>query len=62
MKIHKIQKEVGFWNLMCLKEGLEAIALRLFTSVLGWKQDEVQVLLAHVRTELNNRRIHAQYT
>lgn len=47
---------------MCLEEGLEAIALRVFTGVLMWKPEEVQVLLAHVRNELKARKIHAQYT
>jgi len=58
----KKYKEIGAWNLVCLDEGLEAIALRLFTSILGWETEEVVVLLAHVRNELKDRRIHAQYT
>jgi len=47
--------------LICLDEGLEAIALRLLTSILGWEMEEVEVLLAHVRNELKDRKIHAQY-
>jgi hypothetical protein len=57
-----LQKEIGCWNLICLEEGLEAIALRVFTGVLNWQPEEVQVLLAHVRNELKARKIHAQYT
>lgn len=48
--------------MICLDEGLEAIALRLFTSVLDWSTDEVVVLLARVRNELKDKKIHAQYT
>jgi len=57
-----VKKEIGFWNLLCLKEGLEAIALRLLTTALGWTTEQVLVLLTLVRAELSNRRIHAQYT
>jgi len=55
-------KEIGAWNLVCLDEGLEAIAMRLFTSIHGWKPEEVTVLLARVRNELKDRKVHAQYT
>ncbi len=46
---------------MQIDEGLEAFTLRLFTKVLGWDVQEVQVLLAMVRKDLKNRRVHAQF-
>ena len=42
-------------------EGLEAFTLRLFTKVLDWSVDEVQVLLGFVREEMKNPRIHVLY-
>ncbi|CAL8574501.1 hypothetical protein XPA_000459 [Xanthoria parietina] len=54
-------KTVGAWNLVQIEDGLEAFTLRLFTQVLGWKSDEVQVLLANVRKDLRNPKIHAQF-
>ncbi|KAL8690263.1 MAG: hypothetical protein Q9224_004447 [Gallowayella concinna] len=54
-------KTIGAWNLVQIEDGLEAFTLRLFTQVLGWKSDEVQVLLANVRKDLRNPKIHAQF-
>jgi hypothetical protein len=46
---------------MQLLEGLEAFSLRLYTGVLGWKWEELQVLLAGVRQDMKNPAIHAQF-
>ncbi|KAL8865870.1 MAG: hypothetical protein Q9174_006647 [Haloplaca sp. 1 TL-2023] len=54
-------KTVGAWNLIQIEEGLEAFTLRLFTQVLGWRTEEVQVLLANVRKDLRDPKIHAQF-
>lgn len=48
--------------MLCLVEGLEGIALRLFIDVLGWKREEVIVMLAETRTGLKDKTIHPQYT
>jgi hypothetical protein len=56
-----MQKKIGAWNYMQIMEGLEAFSLRLFTKVLGWTMEEVQVLLALVRKDLKNPKIHAQF-
>lgn len=39
-------------------EGLEGFTMAPFTRVLGWKPEEVQVLIAQVRTEMLKRKIH----
>ncbi|KAL8805224.1 MAG: hypothetical protein Q9182_002099 [Xanthomendoza sp. 2 TL-2023] len=54
-------KTIGAWNLVQIEDGLEAFTLRLFTQVLGWKTEEVQVLLANVRKDLRNPKIHVQF-
>lgn len=54
-------KSIGAWNLVQLEDGLEAFTLRLFTQHLGWKPEEVQVMLSKVRKDLRNPMIHAQY-
>ena len=54
------QKTVGAFNLVQLKEGLEGFSLALFTHVLGWTVDQVQVLLAGVRADLSSKDVHAQ--
>lgn len=54
------QKTVGSYNLVTLEDGLEGMTLRLLTQVLDWKPEAVQVLLAHVRKDFRDPRIHAQ--
>lgn len=49
------------WNLLQLTEGLEGITMALLTRVHKWKMEEVQVLLAQVRKDLKNHRIHSYY-
>lgn len=49
------------WNLVQIEEGLEAFTLRLFTTVLGWAIEDVQLLLAGVRKDIRNPKIHAQF-
>ena len=55
-------KEIGAWNYVALLEGLEAITMRPFTAMLKWTAEEVQVLLAQVRQELKNPKLHTSYT
>ena len=54
-------KTIGSWNLVQVEEGLEGFTLRLFTQMLKWDPKEVQVLLANVRKNLRDPKIHAQY-
>ncbi|EGS19969.1 uncharacterized protein CTHT_0044650 [Thermochaetoides thermophila DSM 1495] len=54
-------KEVGMYNWHQIMQGLEAFSLRLYCQVLGWKEEEVMVLLGHVRNELRNPGLHAQF-
>jgi hypothetical protein len=51
-------KELGLWNYMQINSGLEGLTLRLYTNVLKWKVEEIMVLLAQVRRDLRNPRIH----
>ena len=55
------QKTIGAWNLVQIEDGLEGFTLRLFTQFLGWTAEEVHVLLANVRKDLRDPRIHAQF-
>ena len=54
-------KDIGAWNLVQLEDGLEGFTLRLFTQFLGWKTEEVHVMLAKVRKDMRDPKIHAQY-
>ena len=54
-------KTIGSWNLVQLEDGLEGFILRLFTQHLDWTRQEVDVMLAKVRKDLRDPKIHAQY-
>lgn len=55
------QKTVGMMNLITLLEGVEGFSLRVFSNFLGWKQEEIQVLLAQVRNDLKRKDLHGQF-
>lgn len=52
-------KQVGRWHLLETHQGLEGWILALFTRVLDWSFEEVQVLLAKVRKGMKDRTIHS---
>ncbi|KAF6828172.1 hypothetical protein CPLU01_08651 [Colletotrichum plurivorum] len=52
-------KDIGMWELVQLLDGLEAFSLRLLTGALGWTKEEVLGLLAGVRKDLKDPKIHA---
>lgn len=54
-------KELGRWNEVNICEGIEGFSLALFTRVLGWKKEEVEVFTAKVRNDLKNRDIHGYF-
>ncbi|KAK7537997.1 S-adenosyl-L-methionine-dependent methyltransferase [Phyllosticta citricarpa] len=51
-------KQIGAFNMVQTYEGLEAFILAIFTRVLGWTADEVQVFLAQARADLKRRDCH----
>ncbi|KAF7588111.1 hypothetical protein BBP40_006176 [Aspergillus hancockii] len=52
-------KLLGKMNRVYAEEGIEGYAMMLFTSVLGWSREEVEVYLAKMRSTLRNPQIHA---
>ena len=54
-------KQIGLYNWTQLWEGLEGLSLRLFIDILGWRREELEVLLAAVRDDLLNPKIHAMF-
>lgn len=51
-------KELGRYEQVNLLEAMEAYSLALFTRVLGWSNEQVQVFFAGVRKELMDRSNH----
>ncbi|KAL8404367.1 hypothetical protein RB594_009279 [Gaeumannomyces avenae] len=54
-------KELGAWSLENMDAALEGASLAPLTRGLGWTKEEVLVLVAQVRKDLRNTRIHAYW-
>lgn len=54
-------KELGGWTLENVLSGLSALSLALFTRVLGWTCEEVELFLIDVRQDLKNKNIHGYW-
>ncbi|KAG0646367.1 putative methyltransferase tdiE [Hyphodiscus hymeniophilus] len=54
-------KELGMWAHENISAGLQGLSLALFTRGLGWSVDELEVLLADVRKDMKNPRIHSYW-
>ncbi|KAL0943742.1 methyltransferase domain-containing protein [Colletotrichum truncatum] len=52
-------KLIGAWSLQNNLDGIEGWFMAGFTRALGWKKEEVQVLLVDLRKELKDTSIHA---
>ncbi len=52
-------KEIGRWHLHEAYQGIEGWTLALFTRVLGWSFERVQVFLAQVRQGFKDKSVHA---
>ena len=55
----KLLKEVSKFQLVSHIEGFEGVSIGLMTRGLGWKAEEVKVLMAQIRPELKSRSIHS---
>jgi hypothetical protein len=51
-------KALGRYQQFLMMEALDAYSFALFTRVLGWSAEQIQVLLAGVRKDLLNRHFH----
>ncbi|MCJ1454022.1 hypothetical protein MMC28_004372 [Mycoblastus sanguinarius] len=52
------QKLLGQYMHLQMTESIEAFCLALFSRVLGWDNNRIQVLLAGVRADLRNKNMH----
>lgn len=44
-----------------VSSGLEGLSAAVYTRVLGWSKEELDVLLANVRRDLKDTKIHAYW-
>jgi hypothetical protein len=54
-------QEAGKFGLGAMLQGLQGISLAIFTRYLGWQVEEMEILLAQVRSEWRRRRVHSYW-
>ncbi|KAK0099254.1 hypothetical protein ONS96_008488 [Cadophora gregata f. sp. sojae] len=54
----KKEKTLGLWNMVNTLDGLEGFTMAMFTRVLGWTPEEVQIFLVDVRRDCKDRKLH----
>lgn len=55
----KFMKQLGFRTMISCTDGMEGLCLALLMRGLGWKKEEVDVFVALVKNDFENRDIHA---
>ncbi|KAE8356473.1 S-adenosyl-L-methionine-dependent methyltransferase [Aspergillus coremiiformis] len=54
----KTQKEIGRYFQAQQMQGIQSYVPELFNKVLGWREEEIEVLMAHARRELLDTGVH----
>ena len=55
----KKQKLQAMWCCQNLLDGINAMTMAIYTRVLGWSKERIEVLLAQARNDLKDKSIHA---
>ncbi len=55
------EKMLGLMQMTNITDGIHGMSINLFTKVLGWSVEEVEVFLVNVRKDLKDTRIHFYY-
>jgi len=55
----KALKQIGLYIRSIIYDGLQAVTMGPYTRGLGWKPEQVEVFLAHVRKDLMNTSMHS---
>ena len=54
----KRAKQLGLWQQTNFLDGLTGFTYASHTRILGWSKEEVEVFLAKVRKDINNKGMH----
>ena len=52
---------MGLYSHLALTQDIEGYVLYMWTNVMGWSREEVQVYTAHLRRQLNNKNVHGYF-
>ena len=53
-----VQKEIGAYNYVQTKEGLESFFLAVFTRMLSYRKEEVDVMCAKLKQTFKDPKVH----
>jgi hypothetical protein len=56
-----LTSSAGIWTLENISSGLHGLSSAVFTRVLGWSAEELEVLLSQVRNDIKDTKIHAYW-
>jgi hypothetical protein len=59
ISVRPTQKKIGAWAVMCVEEGLEAVAIAVLTRFGKWSPLEVRILVAKAKLELKSAALHS---
>lgn len=54
-------KEIGAWTLENILQGIQGFSLALFTRILGWSPEQVELFLVDVRRDFKDKNIHSYF-
>ncbi|KIV94201.1 hypothetical protein PV10_01989 [Exophiala mesophila] len=54
-------RQSGLCVLAGMLDGMTGLSMRVFTQLLGWSVEEMEILLAKAKVELKNKRIHSYF-
>lgn len=54
-------KNLGRYSLLNLLDGLEGFAMKLFTGILQWKKEEVEIFVMKLKRESANKKFHMYF-
>lgn len=57
----KMLREAGMFGYVNLMDGFHGLSVKIFTQLLGWQIEELEVLLARCRQELRRKDIHGYW-
>lgn len=58
---NKTLREAGMFGYINLMDGFYGLSVKVFTQMLGWQVEELEVLLAQCRQELRRKDIHGYW-
>ena len=57
----KRMRQAGAFGLVNLLEGIQGLSMKVFTGLLGWKVEDMEMLLAECREEIKKKSVHSYW-